>query len=110
MEFIIFRTSRDGKPCEEAVLKNYMRVDERSIDDPSKFITEEKTSWYLHGTNHRAENGHIKRDFQAQEWFVEIYTLTDLINLNNKYGALIIENSINNSSIKSIEIYDSYRE
>ena len=43
-------------------------------------------------------------------WFIDINTLEELINFKNKYGELVLQNSIYNEDIIVIEIYDTYRE
>jgi hypothetical protein len=113
MKFAIRRTSEWEdriSPCEGAVQLPYIRIDERTVNDPmkNKYIGED---WYKEGTNHRVENGHIKRDFEEKCWFIEIETLEDLMNLRNREGQpLIIDSSNNNPNIPQIEIYDNYRE
>lgn len=114
MKFIISRTSLwndEEKPCEEAIKDKYIRVDERTIDSPEKFNHKyERDNWFSEGTNHRIDNGHIKRDFEDEDWFIEINTLDDLIKFQQKYGDIIIQDGFMNPDIKEIEIYDSYRE
>lgn len=43
-------------------------------------------------------------------WQIEIKTLDDLLQLYNKYGDLIIQESMTVPGKMEIEIYDSYRE
>jgi len=109
---MIDRTSGyDDKPCEEAYLDKYIYTDERQINDPSKFYYKEnKENWYKEGKNHRVEDGHIKRDFENEAYFININSLEELNELSNKYGELVISSSFGNKNIPSIEIYDDYRE
>lgn len=103
MKFEIYRTSGFGmqKPCEEAFIDKVIHIDERFSDSPSKLPDSEK--WFSKGSNHRVENGNIKRDLEREVYVVEINTLSELIDLSNKYGDLIIDKN-------TIEIYDDYRE
>jgi hypothetical protein len=112
MKFKVERTSLfngDEKPCENAFKEKYTRVDERTIDDPSK--NEYTKNWYENGTNHRVENGHIKRDFVEEGWFMEISTLGELMQFIKDNGEdVVIGELFHNQSIIKIEIYDDYRE
>lgn len=64
-----------------------IRVDERTIDDPSKFSQEwDKRNWYTDGENHRVENGHIKRDFEESFHIIEINTIEDLLEFQRKHN------------------------
>jgi hypothetical protein len=115
MKFMVSRTSRttDVKPCSEAKQEKYTRVDERSTDDPAKIPAmrgKPADWWFADGTNHRIENGHIKRDFEDTAWFIKINTLAQLIEFIEKYDQVIVSKSFWNPSIMSIEIYDDYRE
>ncbi len=116
MEFIVNRTSlrsMDVQPCEEAYLKAYIRIDERTVNSPSK-ITAYKNQpvdwWYSAGKNHRVENGHIVRDFDDKGWFVKLDTMEDLLKFTQKYGSVVIGQYWKNHSILEIEIYDDWRE
>lgn len=112
MKYMITRTSMfEGIPCEEAYLDTYIRIDERTVSDPKNLNFKlDKEEWYKTGENHRVENGHIKRDFKNEAYFIDINSLEELNKLHEKYGDLVISNSWNNTSIPSIEIYDDYRE
>jgi len=110
MNYRITRTSDwgDNSPCEEAVKGTYIDIDERTTDSPDKIpanLNQPTDWWYKDGTNHRVENGHIKRDFIRDGWIVDINSVDDLRKLSDKYGNLIF-----NSTENSIEIYDDYRE
>lgn len=66
MKFLISRTSiwGDKKPYKNACLDTFIRIDERTVDDPSKLNHKSsRENWYDEGSNHRVENGHIKRGF-----------------------------------------------
>ena len=43
-------------------------------------------------------------------WFVEINTLDELMKFCDKYGDIVITNSIRNETYKEILIYDDYIE
>lgn len=111
MQFGIRRTSIWGDECpyKHAYQASYVRIDERTVDDPmkNKYIGED---WYKEGKNHRVENGHIKRDFEDKHWFIDIESLEDLMELYEREGQLIIESVYGNPNIPCIEIYDNYRE
>ena len=110
MKFRVTRTSMyddDNAPCEEAIKELCIRIDERNVDDPmkNKYIG---IKWYEEGSNHRVENGHIKRDFVDYAWFIEINSLKQLLEMKIKYGDIMISNSrLDEPHI--IEIYDSWR-
>lgn len=111
MRFKVERTSRSDEmsPCPEAKKLNYIRIDERFVDDPNIY-GETKESWLSKGSNHRIENGHIKRDFRETGWFIEINLLEELVEFEDNYGPLVINKSWENPGILEIEIYDTYRE
>ena len=111
MQYIIRRTSESDdtkKPCPGCQLKQYIRIDERCLDDPSKNPL--LHAWYDTGDNHRVEDGHIKRDFKDTAWFLEIKTLIDINAFVKKYGDCVIQKYHGNPEIMEIEIYDDYRE
>lgn len=115
MKYAVRRTSdfiSEDKPCKEAVRGKYTRIDERTVNDPMliKSVRDGREKWYDRGTNHRVENGHIKRDFEDEAWFVEINTLKELNDFIDKYGDCVIMEFWENPSILCIEIYDTYRE
>lgn len=116
MKFLVTKTSCFGfneniKPCEKATLEDYIIVDERYIDDPMKNPNIGK-NWYEKGTDHRVENGNIKRNLKSRGWFIELNTLEELIEFQKEYGSLIIEEPYTPSleGYLRIEIYDDYRE
>lgn len=122
MKFLITRSSQpwfeeDEKPCKEAYIDEYLIIDTRTTDCPTKIPAfsgnpeRAKKDWFSSGTNHRIENGQIKRDMKMEKaWFIDINTLTDLITFTKKYGNLVLETAICNENILAIEIYDTYRE
>ena len=113
MKYKVSRTSdwSANKPCEEAFEDSYIQIDERIVDSPEKLnVKSDRDEWYNNGTNHRMENGHIKRDFESRGWFVNIETLEDLNKFVDKYGNIVFQKSSDNSDIKEVEIYDDYRE
>jgi hypothetical protein len=113
MKFKVSRTSSyedEVPPCEGCVKGQYTRIDERTIDDPNKSAGVYARQWYERGTNHRVENGHIKRDFIDEGWFIEIPTLEDLVTFLDTHGPIVLERFHENTSILELEIYDDYRE
>ena len=99
------------RPCEEAEMAPYVRVDRRTVDDPMKnpHIGE---AWYKAGENHRVEGGQIARDFPEKRWMVELKDAGGLFDFIVKYGEIVAEidtvSSI--SPFLNLEIYDDYRE
>ena len=108
--FLCSRTSiwGDGQPCEEAFMINVINTDTRVVDDPSKLpLRRCADTWYEEGTNHRVENGNIKRDMGIKkEWAVEINNIPVFV---KKHGESCIIN-VNEDGYNTIEIYDDYRE
>lgn len=114
MKFHISRTS-DGidemQPHEKAYKDKYIHIDSRYTDDSNKLNhKEDRDNWYNKGNNHRVENGHIKRDFQEESWFIDIDSLKELIDFLNEVGSIVVTKFIWNEDIPEIEIYDDYRE
>lgn len=98
----------EDKPCDEAFQITVITTDTRNCDDPKKIPANKGTDgdWYTRGTNHRVENGNIKRDLGTHKvWAVE---LTDILSFVDKYGDCVI--SRNGNGFGEIEIYDDYRE
>lgn len=110
----VTRTSQDSEkepPCEEAILLNYVATDELGVDDPNK-LNDKRVSdnWYTKGRNHRVENGHIKRDYDTEGYFVRFDNIDDLFSFIKKYGGVVIEESLDSEEYMRIEIYDDWRE
>lgn len=113
MKFQIKRTSiwDDVKPCDEAIEDKLVSVDVRSVSSPDKLSCMTPEKWYSEGTNHRTINGNIARDLDKRDCYtININTLKDLMELQNKYGDLVIGTSYIDRITPSIEIYDDYRE
>lgn len=73
MKFKAKRTSDwDKKPCKEAIKETYIRIDDRTTDDPAKIPAAhgESNWWYEEGKNHRIEHGRIMRDFDRRTYKV----------------------------------------
>ena len=111
--FLVSRTSMccsDKKPCEEAYPINIIDVDTRTVDDPKKipcYFNGREQMWYREGTNHRVENGKIKRDMGiTQEWAIET---DDILSFIDKCDDPVII-SKNDDGYYRIEIYDDWRE
>jgi len=108
MKFAISRSVCDGKkPCDGAYKDSYVHIDERTVDSPQKLLCDSHT-WYERGYNHRVENGHIKRDLDRDGWFIDISDLRGLLELEEKYGNLMIQRVWGNDSILEIEIHDNH--
>jgi hypothetical protein len=110
--FRVFRTSEtrfspNKAPCLEATACQCVKVDRRSVSDPSKVVRNDAHAWwYEKGSNHRIEKGQICRDVgYSQAWFVE---LTDVMEFVREYGECVL--SVDNDGFDCIEIYDDYRE
>jgi len=88
-------------------------VDVRTYDDPAKipFYKGEVDWWYKEGYNHRLIDGQITRDMPSREgWFVELDSLTSLIDFIKEWGGIVIGETETNPPMFEIEIYDGYRE
>lgn len=119
MEYKISRTSSwgSGKPHKDAYQREYTMIDTRSTDDPAKIplYKNKPDEWYKRGTNHRVENGKIKRDFHKEDgWFIQVENLHQFLEQLYKDEetselVLSVEDDINPPML-AIEIYDSYRE
>ena len=110
MEFLLGRVegSIEERPVEGAYKKEFIRVDERSADAPEKipFYEGNASLWYDKGTNHRVENGHIKRDFKEFAWFIEIDSLGELLEFLARNGSFTMYRSYRNSKFIEIELQD----
>ncbi len=89
--------NEEAAPHPKAIKKVCVQVDERTTDDPSKIpVYQELGSpegWYRDGSNHRVENGHIKRDFDVEAWCLEVNTLQELLNIVTTYGHIEVTDS-----------------
>ena len=113
MEFMVTRTSgwSDGKPCNEAYAKNYMRKDIRTLKSFEEYDNRFRDNFLDTGINHKInDDGYIEREFEDEGWFVEIDTLEELLEFTNKYGDIVFGKTYRNYEMNGIEIYDDYRE
>lgn len=117
MRFMIRRTSNyafddvNNPPCEEARLGTFTPRDRRMVNDPAKLPVGVAKMWYEEGTNHRVEDGMIVRDLPPRKaWFITITNLKQLLDLQAKYGNLVLSTSYLDYTTPEIEIYDDYRE
>jgi len=118
MKYIITRTSvwnDEDIKVEEAIketldLTSYDTRTVNSIEEAKKLHWYQ--DWASRGTNHREENGYIICDYITTEtiYTIEINSLEELMNLQDKYGELIITKSNYKEFECEIEIYDDYRE
>lgn len=108
--YLVSRTSSPPgeKPCDEAFRVVLTNTDTRSCDNPKKIPVNNGTDgdWFLRGTNHRVENGYIKRDLGVKEdWAVEVTDIQDFV---DKYGDCVVGRDVD--GFCTVEIYDDYRE
>lgn len=91
-----------------------IRIDRRTTDAPEKIPfykgnkIEADNDWYGEGKNHRVVNGMIERDFDDEFFVIEINTLEDLINFQEKYE---VNASIGEKSryvFNGVELYSFY--
>jgi hypothetical protein len=79
-----------SKYTESTKVKGY-RIDRRCCDEPVKIPAyngnkkKADADWYNEGKNHRVVNGYIERDFDDEFYIIEINTLEDLLNFQDKY-------------------------
>ena len=114
MKFKISRTSLhcyEGKPIKEAIEKESTYIDIRTCKE-FKEILGIDPEWLKVGTNHRKEDGYIKRDLDKRNiWTIKIDNLKQLIDLVDKYGSIVIEPIEDETNYNyKIEIYDDWRE
>lgn len=120
MEYKIRRTSggyHGGKPHKDAYQRPYIYTDTRTTDDPAKVPMHLGKSewWYEKGTNHRIEDGKIKRDLHKESgWFIQVEDIHQFLRDLYKEEetseiVLSIEDDMNPPMLE-IEIYDDYRE
>lgn len=108
--YLCRRTSccSDDAPCEDAFRISVVTTDTGSVSDPADiaYYKGETKWWYEKGTNHRVEDGRIKRDMGVrEEWAVYIDSISDFI---DKYGECVVDKDGN--GFYTIEIYDADRE
>lgn len=110
MKYIISRASEwddDVQPCEEAVSETLVATVEYGSEEAPGYKQAKKDP---NRFNFREEDGIFKCDFYKNFWTIEINTLEELMKLYDKYGDLIIKNSIWCENIPEIKIYDDYVE
>lgn len=116
MTFTVRRASTwDESPCEEAKQDSIVRVETRTFLSPEEFderFGKSEGKWFSVGKNHRIdEKGWIVRDNgMIDVYTIEINTLDELIEFNNKYGNLVIGECMWNKAYRGILIYDDYIE
>jgi hypothetical protein len=78
-------------------LVNGIKVDRRSCSKPEEIraYRGEKDWWYSEGKNHRVVNGQIERDFYETFCVIELNTLEELLDFQDKYG---VNASVSNKS------------
>lgn len=92
-------------PCDGSVEGKITCVDHR-------WKIKDKDEWLSKGTNHRQNpDGTFDRDIgECVRFFIEINTLEELWDFQEKYGELIIGKSILDGQTPHITIYDDYIE
>lgn len=121
MEFEISRASiwDEKKPCEEAYKKQIIRIDERRFETFKEHDERlpRDAKWTEIGFNHKIvepndtfNTKHIYREFNDEIWCIKINTLKELLNLQHKYGDIILKRCYKNKNIGELEIYDDYIE
>lgn len=107
--YLITRTSAcGGQPHADAVPVKVIHIDSRDCDDPKKIPANrgKDGDWYLKGTNHRVENGYIKRDIGLRDaWAIDVSDIMMFVDAN---GSCMLNRDEN--GFATIEIYDDYRE
>lgn len=96
----------DTPPCKGAFRAPYVRVDRRTFKTESEH-DEQFEPWRSKGRNHRSWEGGICRDFDDEDWFIEI---DDVISFVREHELCVIGLWYCNPEIMFIEIYDDYRE
>lgn len=112
MKFIISRTSAwEGRPCKEAKKEKLTHLDYRTVKTLKEArkhkVMNSPISWFANGQNHREENGMVVRDMEFEYWTIECENILDLY---DRYGSLVIQDSECKEYPIEIEIYDGYRE
>uniref|UniRef100_A0A6M3LQG2 Uncharacterized protein n=1 Tax=viral metagenome TaxID=1070528 RepID=A0A6M3LQG2_9ZZZZ len=113
MEFIIERSSTRNKPCKEAVPRDAIYIDRRTVKTLQEAKSKEWGKQFFEtGDNHREELGMVARDLDERSiYIVNIDTLEEMISFFEKYGRIILGEEDNYKGYKySLEIYDGWRE
>ena len=99
MKFIVKRNHLldSERPCDDAVLEKYMRIDRRTTNDPAKVPAYGgKTGWWYNtGVNHRIDNGRITREIEDEAWFLDIDQVPYFSHLAQLYGPITIASFYN---------------
>lgn len=96
-------------PCKGAERRKCIRVDARTCKSAKEFDRDVTSRfgdkpWRSEGRNHRVVKDGIEREFDYEDWFIEI---TDLVEFARKHGELVLGFRHRDPYI---EIYDDYRE
>lgn len=123
MKFIIQRTSLyDSKPCKEAqrIIVPYWHTRTCTEENFNIRFAQGEGKWRDKGKNHKEipaeydgeKNWIIRQEENREVWGIKIKSLKELLIFEEKYGRLIVSTYDygGESNIKSIEIYDSWRE
>jgi hypothetical protein len=84
-------------------------VDSRTFKSPEEFDNKlggafHEKPWLSQGRNHRVTPSGIEREFDAEDWFIEI---DDLMEFVKKHGHVVLGFRDRDPHV---EIYDDYRE
>lgn len=112
MIFKVERTSewnKDVQPIEEAYKGKSIRHEWYLLPSFEAFDEKHNCNFTAKGTNHRVlPNQTIARDVEIECYLIEIKTLEALMELEMKYGDIVIRRS--SYSYPVLEIYDDWRE
>ena len=88
---MLFHIWDDEEKYEECKKVKGIRIDRRTTDAPEKILCyrgnkiKADQDWYGEGKNHRVVDGMIERDFDDEFYIIEINTLEDLLDFQDKY-------------------------
>lgn len=99
--------------------KQIIRIDERgfeTFEQHDERLSRDK-KWLEEGFNHKIipandkwEHQHIYREFNDEIWCITINSLDELLELQDKYGDIVLTYCFENNNIRELEIYDDCRE
>ena len=111
MGFLVRRAAAAPEiaPCPRAFRRRFVRIDERTVADPSRVPAYggRVDWWYGRGTDHRVVNGRIRRDLEDEGWFLDVGGVEQLLSLGAGVGGVALRVSTLNPSIWELEIQDA---
>lgn len=112
MIFKVRRSSQwaeDVQPIKESYKGKCLETQRLLFPSFEAFEKDRDYSFKADGMNHRVlSNKTIERDFEIDCYLIEINTLEELMELEEKYGSLIV--MYLNYNYPVLEIYDTWRE